>query len=256
MYRSILGFLILPLLLFSCESRKGRICIDTQLQNINQADLLIYSPDGAFPDIDTLHLIKGRTEKEIALKGGPYTFIILYPNMASIQFMASEGQKVKIRGDVQMVGQERITGCDSVIRLDSMPQYPPLRIGQPMPKDSVLQAVYKKGKPLLVAFWANWKGGGSSVNYNLRQAKKLGGDSLTMLSYCLDVDYNTYNNAYRTPDTSYVEHCDFFGLQSPLFRRLKLNNIPYYILYDKQGNIKAHGSDYQRDISSKLKTGA
>ncbi len=245
--------IILPLLLLSCESGKGRIRIDAHLQNINQADLLVYSPDGAFPDIDTLHLMKGKAEKDIALSGGPYTFIILYPNMATMQFMASEGQHVKIRGDVQMVGQEEITGCDSVIRADSVPQQTPLRVGQPMPKDSVLQAAKEKDIPMLVVFWANWRGGSSAANYNLKQAMLLQRDSLTALSYNLDVEPQVYKAAYRDPEAKYARHHDFRGLQNPLFRRLKLNNIPYYILYDGQGKVAAHGSNYQRDIEPKLK---
>ncbi len=253
MLRKAFPLIILPLLLLSCGGGKGRIRIDAHLQNIDQANLLIYSPDGAFADMDTLHLLKGKAKKDISLKGGPYTFVILYPNMASMQFMASEGQRVKIRGDVQMVGQEEITGCDSVIRADSIPQQAPIRIGQPMPKDSVLQSVKEKDKSMLVVFWANWRGGSSTANYNLKQAMMRQRDSLTALSYSLDIEPQVYDNAYRDTTAKYVSHCDFRGLQNPLFRRLKLNNIPYYILYDAKGRVAAHGSNYQRDIEPKIK---
>ncbi len=253
MLQKAFSFIILPLLLLSCGSGKGRIRIDAHLQNINQADLLIYSPDGAFQDIDTLHLMKGKAEKDIALQGGPYTFIILYPNMATLQFMASEGQKVKIRGDVQMIGQEEITGCDSIIRSDSIPQQPPISIGQPMPEDSVLQAAKEKDKPMLLAFWANWRGGSTSANNNLRQAMLQQRDSLTAISYSLDIEPQVYKATYHAPNTTYVRYCNFRGLQDPLFRKLKLNNIPYYILFDAQGNIAAHGANYQLDIVPNLK---
>lgn len=250
---SLIPITILPLLLLSCSDSKGRMRIDAVFKNIDQADLLLYSPDGAFPDIDTIHLNKGHANKTIEMKGGPYTFVVLYPNMQSFSFMASEGQSIKIRADVQQVGQENIMGCDSVLKNQFLQQKLQLSIGQVLPKDSVITHVRKTNKGLIIAFWANWRSESINAIRQLKKAIEEHPDSLVGLSYSLDVDYNLYNAAYREAQTSLVEHCDFKGFQSPLVRKLGINNIPYYLLIDSQGRLQAHGSNYEQDIAPKLK---
>ncbi|MDD7303520.1 MAG: thioredoxin family protein [Bacteroidaceae bacterium] len=243
---------LLPLLFLSCEGRRGSLRIDARLKNIDQADLLILSTDGGLSDIDTLHLVKGRAQHDIALQGGPYTFIILYPNMAGIRFMASEGQTVKVRGDVLQTGREEITGCDSILPPDTLIQTLPLKVGRAMPKDSVLNASRRAGKPLLVAFWANWKSGSNIAQRNLRDAHTTYGDSIAMLLYSLDVDEKMYKAAWRDPQSPWKEHCDLRGFQSPLARKLKITKLPYFILVNAQGRIQGHGSNYDRDIKPQL----
>lgn len=243
---------LLSLSLLSCGGRKGSLRIDAKLKNIDQADLLILSTDGGLSDVDTLHLIKGRAMLDIALQGGPYTFTILYPNMASIRFMASEGQTVKVRGDVLQTGQEKITGCDSILPPDTLMQILPLKVGQAMPKDSILKANKKEGKPLLIAFWANWKSGSNIAQRNLKDASIAHGDSIAMLLYSLDIDEKLYKAAWRDPQSPWKEYCDFRGFQSPLARKFKLTKLPYFVLIDTKGRLQAHGSNYDTDIKPNI----
>ncbi len=240
-------------LLSACSSGKGRVRIDVQLKNIDQADLLLYSPDGAFDDIDTLHLLKGRTEKDINVAGGPYLFTIIYPNMTTFSFTASEGKTVKLRGDVLQLDQIEARGADSVLGRREMPQSRFVPVGKPVPADSTIKANRLPGKALLIAFWANWRGSSGSVAYALRNALSEHPVALTALSYSLDTDPMLYKVARANDRATWAIHCDFMGWESPTVEHLGLNNIPYFVLIDSLGTVAAHGNDYQRDICPALK---
>ncbi len=253
--RRILYLTLLFPLLLSCGSSKGKIRFDVELKNIDQADILVYSPTGAFPDMDTLHLLKGKCEKEIKVTPGNHTYTLLYPNMQALTLTANEGTTLKLRGNAQQLADVQVKGAENIVSVPgkSQPKATFLpQAGEPLPKDSLIQATMQKGKSLLVAFWANWRGGSGAAAYALRKAMKEHPDSLTVLTYSLDVDYELYRMAHSSEDTLWAAHCDFRGWDSPTVKNLRLTNIPYFILVDSTGLLKAHGADFERDIRQHL----
>lgn len=256
--RNILSILIIFPLLLSCGRSKGKISFDVQLDGLNQADLLVYSPTGAFADLDTLHLLKGECRKDIPVLPGRHTYNIIYPNMSMLSFTAGEGVKLKVRGNAQKLGDVTVKGADSILMTPAtqrpetggMPE-----IGQPMPKDSVLQACKKPGKALLVVFWAAWQSGAGGYRYALNNVTDKYDSLATALSYSLDVDHRVYKNAGLEDSTRWASHCDFLGWNSPAVKAFHLNNIPYFVLIDKEGNIQARGSNYEKDIQPFFKKG-
>lgn len=255
MRNALIILLIFPLLL-SCGRSKGKISFDIKLDNIDQADLLIYSPTGAFADMDTLRLLKGKCEKAINVAPGTHTYNIIYPNMAMLSFTAGEGAKLKLRGNAQQLGNVKVKGADSILftpathrpKTNRMPA-----VGQPMPKDSVLLACKKADKALVVAFWANWQGNSGSHRLALSDIANNYDSLAVALSYSLDVDHRVYKNARMEDSIRWVSHCDFLGWDSPTVKIFRLNNIPCFVLIDKEGLIQAYGSDYERDIQPLLK---
>lgn len=249
-----LTLLLLPLLLLcSCRGGKGRIRIQGEYQNLTQTEFLLFSPDGGVPELDTLRLERGRFDEEIPVTGGPYTFTILYPNFSTLSFIASEGADIRILGDALALGSEQVEGADSVIRDTPKESPSPVRIGAPLPHTEVIDSLRRPGRPLLIGFWANWKGGTVVVNMHLGVAVTEGNGQLDALSYSLDVDPTMFRVGRSAYTGSWPYHCDFRGWNSPDVRRLGIHNIPYFILLDADGRVLAAGEGYEQDIAPALK---
>ena len=243
----------LLVLLASCGPQKGRLRISGTYENLPQADLLIYSPDGGLSTIDTLHVVKGKFRYETAVEASPepYTWVILYPNFSTLSFMAGEGSDVRIKGDALSLGKERVEGADSVITVKPKSTRSPLTIGKPLPKSTIVKR--PRGQWFLIGFWANWKHGSSNVNYHIRQALQQYPDSLHALTYSLDIDSRTYRDYESIEDTvRWKTYCDFRGWSSPLVSKYGIRNLPYMILVDSRGRVAAMGNDYNRDIKPSL----
>lgn len=243
--------------LVSCDNGKGQLRLQGQFQNLDQADFLIYSPDGAFPDIDTLHLVKGHFDHQFALQGGPYTFVVIYPNYQTLTFQATERDKVKIKGDALALADVKVTGntipqeTENNLPLNAKTKkkvaasrFPFKAIGY---TPSLSGADY-----LLVGFWANWKGGTNMVNTQLRRALEEHPTQLHALTYSLDTDPQMYRAANVSTDERCDDFCDFRGWDSPAIRQLGIDRIPYYLLVNPQGKIVARGGDYTKDIAPTL----
>ncbi len=248
----LLILLTLPLLL-SCRGGKGKVRIEGSFQNLNQADFLIYSPDGGFDNIDTLHLQKGKFRKKIAVSGGPYTFTIIYPNFSTLSFTASERDKVVIEGDALALADVKVEGADSVIVGLSTRREEKLKVGMRLPHVDVIEKSREDGKYLLLAFWANWRGGGNAVNTFLRRSMRDYESKLTALSYNLDVDPHMREIAEGREEHNWDTYCDYLAWDSPAISQLGINNIPFLILVDPDGKIVALGSNFSGDIEPELK---
>ncbi len=251
--RTAAYLLILPLLFLSCRGGKGKIRLSGTFQNLNQADFLIYSPDGGFQDIDTLHLSKGKFRKTIPITGGPYTFTIIYPNYSTLSFMAEERDKVTIEGDALALADVQVEGADSVIVGSGPIREGKLHTGMRLPKVDIIEEHRQPSKYLLLAFWANWKGGGSAVTASLRHATSDFADHLTALSYSLDVDRRMRRLAEGKEPPTWDSYCDYLAWDSPAVVTLGINNIPLYILVAPDGTIAALGSNYSSDVEPLLK---
>jgi len=241
---------LLALLLTSCDNGRGKLRLEGEFRNLDQAEFLVYSPDGAFPGLDTLRLAKGRFQHQITLQGGPFTFTIIYPNFHTLSFRASEGDKVQIAGDALALADVKVKGASPLG--EQQPPKAPFKVGSRLPKVKVIEQSRRPGKHLLVAFWANWKGGTSIVNQNIRKALADSGDRLTALSYSLDVDPSMRQAGEALYNPNWDTYCDYLAWDSPAVRRLGINRLPYLILLNPKGIVIAAGSDYARDIQPSI----
>ncbi len=259
--RQLAYLTLLPLLLLSCGDGKGRLRLRGTFQNLDQADFLIFSPNGGLDDIDTLHLLRGKFKKELPVTGGPYTFTIVYPNFSTLSFVASEGDKVRIEGDALALGGVKVMGVDSVIteedrqrELSRRKEHEQvLRIGSTLPKVDEIEEYRHEGSYLLVGFWANWMGGSSVVNSHIRRALTEYGDQLAALSVSLDIDPQLRSVGENVDSTlRWKAYCDYQGWDSPPVHDLGLDNIPYLLLVDPRGTLLAMGSNFKNDIEPTL----
>lgn len=141
-----------------------------------------------------------------------------------------------------------------------------LRVGNPLPDFSLVlppnhgdngpegktikKADYK-GKRLLIAFWATWKGGSRSALYRarrLRRELKSKGKEIELISYSLDANEQTLLGAELRDTVDYASFCDYRAFASPLVQQWGIRELPYIILVTPDGRIAASGSDWMTDI--------
>lgn len=98
-------------LLTSCNSDSGRVTIDGRLLNMNQADFLVYSYDGAIAGVDTIHVKGGRFsyEKSILRDG---TLVIVFPNFKTIPVFVKKGCSIDIDGNAAQLKEMKVTGTE------------------------------------------------------------------------------------------------------------------------------------------------
>lgn len=107
--RRIIGFLGCILLLAACGSDSGKFRLEGRLRNVNQAELWVYSPDGAMQGIDTITLRNGRFAYELEMtKEG--TLMIVFPNYSEQPVFARPGKTVSIKGDATHLKEIIIEG--------------------------------------------------------------------------------------------------------------------------------------------------
>ncbi len=251
--RRIAYITILPLLLLSCRGGKGRVRIEGAFLNLDQASFLIYSPDGGFPDIDTLRLEKGKFRKDIPVSGGPYTFTIVYPNFSTLSSVATERATVVINGDALALADVSVEGAELVLAEQEREAGQTLKVGARLPKTEAIARSRREGKYLLVGFWANWRGGSNVVNTHIRKAVEKHGDKLCALSYCLDVDQRMHRMGEGNDSLAWDTFCDYLAWDSPDVRRLGIGNIPYMLLLDPNGRLVAMGANFGTDIEPSLR---
>ena len=240
-------------LLISCGPQKGRIRIHGEFDNLPQADLLIYSPDGGLSSVDTLHILKGRFDYSAPVPESPepYTFVILYPNFSTLSFLAHTTSDIRIKGDALSLSQVRVEGADSILPNVPRTGRNPLAVGRPLPKSKLIRR--QRGKWLLIGFWASWKHGSGTVSYYVRQALHEHPDSLQAFTYSLDVEPTTLQGTEAEADSArWQTYCDYSGWGGPLLSRFGVRNIPLFILANPGDTIVALGSNYSQDIKPHL----
>ena len=221
-----------------------------EFENLPQADLLLYSPDGGLSVIDTLHILRGKFDYQTRVEGSDtYTFVIVYPNFSTLAFQAHSGSDVRIKGDALSLNKVNVEGADSVIPSETQRAKKPLSIGKKLPQSGIIK--HRKGTYLLIAFSANWKNGGNFVNYLLRTSLDEH-RNLQAFTYSLELEPREARNEEPIDTTRWHTYCDYNGWGGPLLTRLGIRNIPYYILVGPDGRILALGPDFNQDIKSEL----
>ena len=106
-------FTFLPFYLFlvSCGPEKGRFRIEGQLQNVDQSEFYIYSPDAGSVNLDTIKVAQGRFVYETDLKKLA-TFILLYPNYSEQVIYGNSGITVELKGDASHLKEVEVHGSE------------------------------------------------------------------------------------------------------------------------------------------------
>lgn len=146
-----------------------------------------------------------------------------------------------------------------------------IRVGKPMPdfaltlkpghggngeEEQIIRRNDYKGKILLIAFWASWRGGSQSALYRarrLRRELKGKGKEISLISYSLDADEKQLTRFEKLDSIDFPSYCDFRSLSSPLVQKWGIRELPYFILVTPDGRIAAAGSDWQKDIEEATK---
>ena len=146
-----------------------------------------------------------------------------------------------------------------------------IRVGNPMPdfaltlkpghggngeEEQIIRRDDYKGKLLLIAFWASWKGGSKSALYRahrLRRELKEKGKEIELIGYSLDADERQLARVEKTDSIDFPSYCDFRTFSSPLVQKWGIRDLPYFILVTPDGRIAAAGSDWMKDIDKTAK---
>lgn len=109
-----------------------------------------------------------------------------------------------------------------------------------------------KGKYTLLAFWANWRGGTTTLNSRIRRLRRQAKQPLVCISYNLDVSDHILGYIERTDTITWHSYSDQKVFQSDLVYRMGIRDVPFYVLADTAARIIVSGSDWQRDIEPEL----
>ena len=78
---------------------------------MNQAEFLIYSPDGGINGIDTIKVHEGRFAYETMLRD-PATFVIIFPNFSELAVFGVPGKTAEIKGDASHMKEMTVEGTE------------------------------------------------------------------------------------------------------------------------------------------------
>ncbi len=112
MYKhGVIVTMLAAMLLTACGTDSGRFRLEGRLRHMNQAQFMIYSPDGAIEGIDTIMVKEGRFSYEADVRDRA-TFVLIFPNFSEQPIFAESGATVKIKGDASHMKEMTITGTD------------------------------------------------------------------------------------------------------------------------------------------------
>ncbi|MBP5770331.1 MAG: DUF4369 domain-containing protein [Bacteroidaceae bacterium] len=100
--------LLLPFFFIACSNKKTFRLRGT-FENLQQADVFIYSPDGGIDRVDTLHIIEGEFDWKTPL-ANEAIFYIIFPNFSEQVIFARPGDVVKIEGNGNQLRSLTIQG--------------------------------------------------------------------------------------------------------------------------------------------------
>ena len=105
----IIPCLFLFLLLAACSSNKNEFTIRGQLKNIQQAQFLVYSPDGAIEGIDTIQVKNGKFRYQNQCTQ-PGTLLLVFPNFSQQPIFVAGGKTLKFQADASHLKETSVTG--------------------------------------------------------------------------------------------------------------------------------------------------
>lgn len=99
--------------LASCQGHKGEMRIKGHLDNLNEADLYVLSPDGGMEGIDTIHIREGEFDWRTQCVQDEATFLIIYPTFSTLAVFGGSGHVAKIEGNAQHLAAVKVSGNHS-----------------------------------------------------------------------------------------------------------------------------------------------
>ena len=138
-----------------------------------------------------------------------------------------------------------------------------IQVGKKLP-DVTLTQKDKKTKKLwaserdynLITFWATWMPNGFDYLWKLRKSNDAYKDAgrLRMVAISFDIERYRWEDAIRPDSTNHIEHyCDGLSFESKMAKTLGVDNLPSYILTDKEHKILEKGTDLE-ELAGTLKT--
>ena len=112
-------------------------------------------------------------------------------------------------------------------------------------------------RPVLLIFWATWKGDSRNAFPDIREAIRLAEkqpktERLQPISISLDYDARQYDYSVKS-DTINFDRRRYPQLwDAPICEQFAVRTLPYYILVDRRRRILALGSDWKKDIQPEL----
>lgn len=127
--KKFIGYILLTLVLVSCEIDNGFFRIEGRFKNFNQGEFFIYSMDGGIYDLDTIKVFDGRFSYETPLNRKA-TFTLVFPNYSQQVVFGEPGATAKINADASHLKGMKITGTDenellTDFRMDVIDMTPP-----------------------------------------------------------------------------------------------------------------------------------
>lgn len=107
--RAFLFLILFASLLAACSSDKTSFHIRGTLKNLEQAELLVLSPDGAIEGIDTIRVVQGKFRYSNHCQR-PGTLLLVFPNASQQPIFVAGGKTLKLTADARNLKETRVTG--------------------------------------------------------------------------------------------------------------------------------------------------
>jgi peroxiredoxin len=99
---------------------------------------------------------------------------------------------------------------------------------------------FRKGKYVLIDFWASWCGPCRAENPNVLEAyNRFRDKNFTVLGISLDTDHDKWKEAVLKDGMPWSQLCDLKGSQNEVAVKYGVEGIPFNFLVDPDGNIIA-----------------
>lgn len=104
------GWVFAFILLASCSDPR-RFRLQGEIDNLEQAEFYIYSPDGGLDRLDTIYVSEGRFKWQTLLENEA-TFFLIYPNLSQQVIFARPGDELRVIGDAAQLRAINVLGSD------------------------------------------------------------------------------------------------------------------------------------------------
>lgn len=123
----------------------------------------------------------------------------------------------------------------------------------PAGKELDVQQVFRRNKLTLVNFWASWNGPSrwqmSAYQKLYRQHRRQG---FEIVAVSFDSDHAAWTRAIAEEGLAFPQVSELKGREAEEYRRFRIRDIPFNILFDEQGNMVAVDLSPQ-EVARKLK---
>ncbi len=147
-----------------------------------------------------------------------------------------------------MMMKTQLESVNILVTGDTIPTFTTISItGDTITKDSLLAEVN------VVNVWASWRTASTTTQNSLRALKKEYGDSLSVMSICLDADSSKCAKTIGNNKGKLIDVCDGKMWNSPLIRTFGFATAESNLISDKNGKVIAVNLD-DKSLIDKIKS--